>query len=149
MGPKNQSVETKPIKASNVQQPAAQVSGLPAGYPEFLADLKTRIRFAQVKAALSANRELILLYWDIGRRILERQQDEGCGTKVIDRLSADLRKAFPDIKGFSPRNIKYIWGDPELTQKYLRLKSKWGQSRSQLDSSVIQDSFFAQKTKRD
>jgi len=91
-----------------MQQAVSQISGLPAGYAGFLADLKTRIRSAQAKAALSANRELVLLYWDIGRRILERQKQEGWGTKVIDRLAADLGQAFPDMKGFSPRNLIFM-----------------------------------------
>jgi len=81
---------------------------LPPGYAEFLADLKERIRRARVKAALSANRELILLYWEIGRMILERQKKEGWGSKVIDRLAQDLRREFPDIRGFSARNLKYM-----------------------------------------
>jgi len=83
-------------------------NSLPLGYAEFLADLKKRIRRARVKAALSANRELILLYWEIGRMILERQKEEGWGSKVIDRLAQDLRREFPDMKGFSARNLKYM-----------------------------------------
>ncbi len=81
---------------------------LPAGYAKFLADLKEHIRRARVKAALSANRELILLYWEIGQMILERQRKEGWGAKVIDRLAQDLRREFPDMKGFSARNLKYM-----------------------------------------
>ena len=81
---------------------------LPIGYAEFLADLKERIRRARIKATLSANRELILLYWEIGRMILERQRKEGWGSKVIDRLAQDLRREFPDMKGFSARNLKYM-----------------------------------------
>jgi predicted nuclease of restriction endonuclease-like (RecB) superfamily len=81
------------------------VSQLTLGYPALLEDLKTRIRQAQVKAAVAVNRELVLLYWDIGRQILESQHREGWGAKVIDRLAADLRKAFPEITGFSRRNL--------------------------------------------
>lgn len=94
----------------------------PAGYDEFLTDLKGRIRSAQVKAALAVNRELVLLYWQIGRDILARQQDQGWGAKVVDRLSRDLRAAFPEMKGFSPRNLKYMrafaaaWPDEEIVQ---------------------------------
>jgi predicted nuclease of restriction endonuclease-like (RecB) superfamily len=77
-------------------------------YLDFLSDLKLKIQTAQVKAAIAVNRELILLYWEIGRSILVRQEQEGWGAKVIDRLSADLKKAFPDLKGFSPRNLKYM-----------------------------------------
>jgi predicted nuclease of restriction endonuclease-like (RecB) superfamily len=78
------------------------------GYEYFLVALKERIRHAQLQAILSVNRELILLYWQIGRDILNRQQQHGWGAKVIDRLAADLRRAFPDIKGFSSRNLKYM-----------------------------------------
>ena len=88
-----------PAKA---QQPA---SNLPAGYAELLDDLKARIRRAQVKAALSANRELIALYWDIGRAIVQRQRDEGWGRSIVERLSHDIRVEFPGISGFSPQNI--------------------------------------------
>ncbi len=80
----------------------------PAGYEEFLRDLRERIREAQVRAALAVNRELVLLYWRIGRDILRQQAAQGWGAKVIDRLSADLRQAFPEMKGFSPRNLKYM-----------------------------------------
>jgi predicted nuclease of restriction endonuclease-like (RecB) superfamily len=79
----------------------------PAGYGELLEDLKARIRTAQVKAALSVNRELIALYWHIGRSIVERQRAEGWGKAVVDRLANDLRREFPGMAGFSPRNIWY------------------------------------------
>ena len=78
------------------------------GYLALLEDLKTRIRSSQIKAALAVNRELILLYWQIGREILARQQEQGWGSKVIDRLSSDLKQEFPEVKGFSPRNLKYM-----------------------------------------
>ncbi len=79
-----------------------------AGYDELLRDLKARIGQAQVRAALAINSELVLLYWSIGRDILMRQQQQGWGAKVVDRLAADLRRAFPEMKGFSPRNLKYM-----------------------------------------
>jgi predicted nuclease of restriction endonuclease-like (RecB) superfamily len=78
---------------------------LPAGYAELLEDLKSRVRTAQLKAALSVNREMIQLYWDIGRLIVERQEREGWGTAVIERLGADVQKAFPGLKGFSRTNV--------------------------------------------
>lgn len=81
---------------------------IPSGYDDFLRELKERIRQAQIRAALAVNRELILLYWQIGREILLRQRDEGWGAKVIDRLARDLRAEFPEMKGFSPRNLKYM-----------------------------------------
>jgi predicted nuclease of restriction endonuclease-like (RecB) superfamily len=80
-------------------------TGLPDGYAELLADLKTRVRAAQVKAALSVNRELIQLYWDIGKRIVDRQEREGWGKSVIERLAGDLQKAFPGVGGFSKGNV--------------------------------------------
>lgn len=79
--------------------------GLPADYPELLESLKARVRQAQTGAMLSVNRELIRLYWDIGRLIVERQDIEGWGKGVVDRLAGDIQKAFPGIQGFSPRNV--------------------------------------------
>ncbi|MBI2808100.1 MAG: DUF1016 domain-containing protein [Planctomycetes bacterium] len=80
-------------------------TGLPGDYSAFLDSLKTRVRQAQTKAALSVNRELIQLYWDIGREIVLRQEQEGWGKSVVERLAADLQKAFPGIQGFSKDNI--------------------------------------------
>ena len=77
-------------------------------YNHFLHDLKARIRAARTRAALAANRELVLLYWQIGRDILERQEREGWGAKIIERLAKDLRVEFPDMKGFSPRNMLFM-----------------------------------------
>ncbi len=84
------------------------VTPSPADYLEFLTELKNRIRAAQTKAAIFVNRELTLLYYRIGCSILARQHKEGWGAKVIDHLSRDLRLAFPEMKGFSPRNLKYM-----------------------------------------
>jgi predicted nuclease of restriction endonuclease-like (RecB) superfamily len=81
---------------------------LPRGYEDFLKDLKDRIRTAQIKAALSVNRELVLLYWSIGRDILLRQGRHGWGAKVVDRLAVDLRREYPEMAGLSPRNLKYM-----------------------------------------
>jgi predicted nuclease of restriction endonuclease-like (RecB) superfamily len=81
---------------------------LPADYDDLLKDIKARIRAAQTRAGLAVNRELILLYWQIGRDILARQHAEGWGTKVIDRLARDLKAAFPDMQGLSSRNLKYM-----------------------------------------
>lgn len=75
-------------------------------YADLLGDIKARIRQAQLKASLSANAEMILMYWDIGRMIHERQQKEGWGAGIIPRLAKDIRNELPEIKGFSERNIK-------------------------------------------
>lgn len=80
----------------------------PEGYDELLGQLKERIRSARLRAGLAVNRELVVLYWQIGREILQRQEREGWGARVIDRLAADLRHAFPDMTGLSPRNLKYM-----------------------------------------
>ena len=81
---------------------------LPADYGDWLASLKQRIRSARQRALLAANDEQIRLYHDIGREILDRQSKQGWGAKVIDHLSADLRAAFPDMKGLSTSNLKYM-----------------------------------------
>jgi predicted nuclease of restriction endonuclease-like (RecB) superfamily len=81
---------------------------IPKGYSSFLAEPKERIRHAQLRAVLSVNRELVLLYWSMRRDILARQRDQGWGAKVTDRLAGDLRKAFPEMSGFSPRNLNYM-----------------------------------------
>ncbi|KVD08276.1 hypothetical protein WI80_15985 [Burkholderia ubonensis] len=92
-------------------------------YRSWLTDLKQRVEHARQRAAASANRELVTLYWQIGRDILERQQQRGWGAKVIDQLARDLKDAFPDMRGFSPRNLKYMralaqaWPAPEFVQQ--------------------------------
>jgi len=105
------------------QKPVKAAAAVPTGYGPLLAELKSRVRAAQVKAALSVNRELIALYWDIGRVILQRQQAEGWGAKVVARLAADLRAEFPEVTGFSARNFKYMrafaeaWSDAAIVQQ--------------------------------
>ena len=96
---------------------------LPADYGQWLTEIKGRVLAARQKAALAANAELVSLYWHIGRDILERQAAQGWGSKVIDRLGRDLREAFPEMKGFSTRNLKYMrafaeaWPDFEIVQQ--------------------------------
>jgi predicted nuclease of restriction endonuclease-like (RecB) superfamily len=81
---------------------------LSSDYDSFLSELKERIRSARVQTAFAVNRELILLYWQIGQEILKRQQEQGWGAKVITRLAKDLQKAFPEMKGFSRTNLLYM-----------------------------------------
>ncbi|HVY46693.1 MAG TPA: DUF1016 N-terminal domain-containing protein, partial [Minicystis sp.] len=80
----------------------------PHGYLETLADIKQRIQAERLRVVLAASSAMVLLYWDIGRVILDRQEREGWGARVIDRLSADLRDAYPEMRGLSPRNLKYM-----------------------------------------
>jgi predicted nuclease of restriction endonuclease-like (RecB) superfamily len=95
----------KEPKKSIVQRPAAQLDALPKNYPQFLEDIKSRIRTAQIKATLSASRELIVLYWDIGKSIVDRQRKEGWGKGVVEHLARDLQIEFPGVAGFSPVNV--------------------------------------------
>jgi predicted nuclease of restriction endonuclease-like (RecB) superfamily len=77
----------------------------PAGYADWLGDIKTQIHEAQQRAAQALNLHLVSLYWQIGRAILEQQEDQGWGAKIIDRLAQDLRTNFPQMKGFSRTNL--------------------------------------------
>ena len=79
--------------------------GLPPDYAEFLESLKARVRQAQTQAMLSVNRELIRLYWDIGREIAQRQEQANWGQQVLERLADDLQKALPGVGGFSRSNV--------------------------------------------
>ena len=96
----------KPEGRPPSRKPKSELS--PKGYEAFLGELKERIRTAPLRASIAVNRELVLLYWQTGRDILARQKKHGWGAKVIDRLSQDLRREFPGIEGFSPRNLKYM-----------------------------------------
>jgi len=78
------------------------------GYDELLRSLKERIRTAQVKAVLAVNRELVMLYWQIGQDIRARQSEQGWGAKAIERLTSDLKAAFPEMKGLSRTNLLYM-----------------------------------------
>jgi predicted nuclease of restriction endonuclease-like (RecB) superfamily len=100
---------------------------LPADYCDFLLDLKKYILTERLGTILASNMAMILLYWQIGQMVLEKQQTQGWGAKIIDRLSFDLREQFPDMKGFSPRNIKYMrafaaaWPNKEIVQRVAQL----------------------------
>lgn len=116
---------------------AAGIDG--QSYSAFVGELKRKITEARHRASLSVNRELILLYWTIGRDILTRQEREGWGTKVIDRLAGDLSRAFPEMTGLSARNLKYMrafaeaWPDAEFVQQAVALLP-WGHNVRLLDS---------------
>lgn len=107
------------------------MSRLSASYSALLSELKQRIRSARLRTVVSVNTELVLLYWSIGRDLRARQCAEGWGAKVITRLAADLRRAFPDMTGISARNLKYMrafadaWPDQELVQQ-LVAQLPWG-----------------------
>ncbi|MBT6338431.1 MAG: hypothetical protein HOJ48_03945 [Desulfobacula sp.] len=92
-------------------------------YSSLLNEIKDRIRQAQIKAAFSANVEMILMYWDIGRMIHQQQQMEGWGAGIIPRLAKDIRNELTEVKGFSERNIGYMvrffreYGEPPTLQQ--------------------------------
>ena len=121
-----------------------EIAPLPADYTAWLTELKTRIHQAQQRAALAVNRELVLLYWQIGQDILERQSREGWGAKVIERLAQDLRNAFPDIKGFSRANLMYMrafaeaWPDAAIVQQAVG-QLPWGHNLVLLTKLKTQD----------
>jgi predicted nuclease of restriction endonuclease-like (RecB) superfamily len=104
--------------------PVAPVrSELPRDYAAALAEIKDRVRQERLRVVLAANSAMVLLYWDIGRVILDRQAREGWGARVIDRLAEDLQTAFPEMRGLSPRNLKYMrafagaWPDARIVQR--------------------------------
>lgn len=108
-----------------------RTSAIPTDYADWLADIKARVATARQRAALAANAELIQLYWQIGRDILERQAAQGWGSKVIERLARDLREAFPDMKGFSRANLLYMrafadaWPEAAIVQQTVG-RLPWG-----------------------
>jgi len=126
---------------------------IPTDYPGFLNDLKDRIRSARVKAALAVNRELVLLYWSIGRDILQRQQEHGWGAKVIEQLSTDLRREFPEMKGLSRTNLLYMrafaeaWPDEEIVQQVVG-QMPWGHNVRLMESVKSRETrlWYIQKT---
>lgn len=111
---------------------------MPADYADFISGLKARIRQERTKAVLAANATLVLMYWDIGNAILVKQQEAGWGAKIIDRMSHDLKEEFPDMNGFSPRNMKYMrkfaecWPDKEIVQR-VAAQFPWRNNQALLD----------------
>ncbi|MCL2594597.1 MAG: PDDEXK nuclease domain-containing protein [Promicromonosporaceae bacterium] len=95
----------------------------PEGYDKWLAEVKARVRAAQQRAALAVNTELLQVYWQIGRDILDQQAGQGWGVKVVERLSHDLRQSFPDLGGFSRANLMYMrafaeaWPESAIVQQ--------------------------------
>lgn len=122
-------------------------------YNDFLSHLKERIRSAQIKAALAVNSELITLYWQLGREILQRERTEGWGSKVITRLSKDLKREFPDTKGFSPRNLRYMralaeaYPDEAIVLRVIA-QIPWGHNQSLINKLNDQEQrlWYAQQT---
>lgn len=134
---KNNVTKKLPAKTSSIRKQRGRIDGdvmfpvatpsleLPDDYLPWLADLKKRIQHERLRVILASNAAMVLLYWDIGQRILEKQNSQGWGARIIDRLATDLREIFPEMKGFSPRNLKYMrafalaWPDRQIVQEVL------------------------------
>lgn len=84
---------------------APNISEMADSYLQFIEEIKKEIQIQRVSVIMNANTSMICLYWNIGRAILEKQEKDGWGTKVIDRMSKDLKTVFPEMSDFSPRNI--------------------------------------------
>jgi predicted nuclease of restriction endonuclease-like (RecB) superfamily len=108
-GEAGKSIRRTAGSGDRVRMPARGMSaGLPSNYAATLTEIKQRLHEGRLKAVTGANAALVLAYWDVGQVILERQHREGWGTRVIDRLSSDLREALPGMRGLSSRNLRYM-----------------------------------------
>jgi predicted nuclease of restriction endonuclease-like (RecB) superfamily len=122
-------------------------------YLSFLNDIKKDIQTSRVRAALSVNRELILLYWRIGNEIIKRKQELGWGSEVVKQLSLDLKHSFPEMKGFGARNLVYMqtfassYHDYEFTQA-VPAQITWYHNQTILDKIKPHDLrvWYIQKT---
>ena len=118
-------------------------------YKELLIDIKIQINSSQQRALLAVNKELILLYWNIGSKILEAQDKEGWGAKIIETLSKELKNEFPDLTGFSSRNLKYMRNFAETYRDFLFVQQvvaqiPWGHNLVLIEK--IKSSWYVLKT---
>ena len=113
---------------------------LTTDYKRFVTDLKSRIASARLSAARHVNRELVTLYWDIGRGIVEKQKELNWGESVVEMVAAELRAAFPDMSGFSPRNLR------DMKRFYLAYSSEaiWPQLVAKLENEGPKAKFLRQ-----
>lgn len=132
---------------------APNLSEMSGDYLQFIEDIIKQIKKQRISTILNANSGMICLYWNIGKAILKKQGEEGWGAKVIDRMAKDLKDEFPDMSGFSPRNIKYMrkfaecWPDFEIVQRVVA-QIPWRTNRMLLDKLDNQESriWYAYKT---
>lgn len=119
-------------------------STMPSWYSDLLGSVTGHVSTGRRRAVAAATQQLVLTYWHVGREILARQTYEGYGTRVIDRLAADLKRAFPDAAGLSPRNLRYMrafaaaWPDLEIVQRSVA-HLPWGHQVTLLDKLNDQD----------
>ena len=129
------------------------IKNIDKNYIEIFSILKEKIKRAQIKTMVAVNSELITLYWEIGKTILEQQKKQGWGSNIINQLSKDLKKSFPKMKGFSPRNLSYMkklahtYPDFKFLQQVVA-KLPWGQNIILLDkiNSDIKRLWYAKKS---
>lgn len=133
-----------------MERPGGDALRLPSGYAAALAGMKADVRSTSIRVARAANSEMLRLYWRLGQRIAAQQQAEGWGTRVVQRLSADLRSEFPDVQGISPGNLDYMrrfalaW--PQEVALQVVGKLGWGQVQTlpdKLDSPADRDWYAA------
>ena len=132
---------------------APNLSEMGDSYLEFIEKIKMEIQKQRVSIVMKANAGMICLYWNIGKDILAKQEEEGWGAKVIDRMAKDLKEAFPDMSGFSPRNIKYMrkfaqcWPDYEIVQRVVA-QIPWRTNISLMDKLKTEEEriWYAGKT---
>ena len=141
------------IKEEVVFPVAESLSAMPDKYKSFIAQLKEQIKTERLKTVLSANSAMVMMYWNIGNSIIEQQKNEGWGSRVIDRMSHDLKEEFPNMSGFSPRNLKYMkkfaeaWPNIEIVQRTVA-QIPWRSNITLLDKLKEPDLrlWYAQKT---
>ena len=132
---------------------APNLSEMSDVYLKFIEEVKSEIQKQRISVVLNANSSMICLYCNIGRAILKKQEGEGWGAKVIDRMAKDLKDAFPEMSGFSPRNIKYMrkfaecWPDFQIVQQVVA-QIPWRTNRMLLDKLDTEKSriWYAYKT---
>ena len=129
------------------------ISGNLKGYKQLLGEIKEKVKSSQLKAAVAVNKELIQLYWEIGTSLIKKQDNEGWGAKTIEKLANDLRSEFPNMKGFSRRNVYYMvlfareYPEIEIVQQ-LVAQIPWGHNTLLLDKVKDRDSrvWYVKKT---
>lgn len=132
---------------------APNLSEMSNDYLQFIKEIIKEIKKQRISTILNANSEMICLYWNIGKAILKKQGEEGWGIRVIDCMAKDLKDEFPDMSGFSPRNVKYMrkfaecWPDFEIVQRVVA-QILWRTNRMLLDKLDNQESriWYAYKT---
>lgn len=132
---------------------APKLSEMRDSYLDFIEEIKEEIQKQRLKIVLNANSSMICLYWNIGKAILQKQDEEGWGAKVVDRMAKDLKDAFPDMSGFSSRNIKYMrkfakcWPNFEIVQQVVA-QIPWRTNMKLMDKLNTQEErlWYAQKT---